>query len=757
ANHGFDVGDGDTNNNTGDAADGQLIQTDPKKIFDLTHRGMDFMEQAVLDGVPFYLQISHYAVHTDVECTQASFDYFNAKTPGSLHDNVEYAAMTKDLDDGLGQIMQKIEDLNIENETYIIFLSDNGGATNQTNNSPLSRSKDFITEGGIRVPMIISGPNVAIAYCDEAVNGYDLFPTIAALSNGTESLPSTLDGKDLTPLFSQSNFERGNAIYFHSPHYGSNDNKQPKSAIIEGQYKLVIDYEACNIDLFDLEADIGESRDVAQLFPQLTNRLLVQLRDYLKAVDANMPTLNPAFFTGTANDLDADGLDDTWEIENLLCYEYSGVDDPDGDGRDNATEEMEGTDPLSGLVINLKAMLEGPFNPSQLDMTTELQAQLPLIGPYLGTAVNSIPAEVVDWILVKLSDTTNQQNLIVEQEFFLRKDGQVVDENGNENLYFEGFFEDAGLLSIHHRNHLDIRGSEAIALTKSTTLYCANNSEISPVTDIQCTTVFDPDSIFIDISVSNDIRTISTNNYPNHNYFVGAGQLATMFNVFEMDATPTIAATTTSILRPNNRPRYLFGVGLNGVIFAPAPATPFIFEDVNTREYNWDWVFEPTMNQGDGSDKVALDCSGAHTSTAQGYHYHANTVEYAETFLAGISDSTVPTTIEEVHIGWAADGFPILYRYGPDGNGGFELLQSSYQIKQGERPGDGVSEPCGEYNGKYTNDWEYISTLGDLDDCNGIQRNVTINGQIYSYFYVVTDHFPQVSRCFKGTPDNSFR
>ena len=326
------------------------------------------------------------------------------------------------------------------------------------------------------------------------------------------------------------------------------------------------------------------------------------------------------------------------------------------------------------------------------------------------------------------------------------------------NIYFEQFTEDEAVVSIHHRNHLAVEASEAIAITKNTSLYCGTDNTTN-TTNIGCDTTYDPDSIFVQITVNtgNDRRRIETNDYPNHDYQVSSGQLETQSYIFRMDATPALAATTTSILSNTNRPRYFFGVGLNGVIFAPAPAEPFIFEDVLTGEYNWDWVFEATLNQGNGVDRVALDCATAHLGP-QGYHYHGNMFEYAETLLPGISDDTsVPTSISEVHIGWAADGFPILYRYGPDGMGGLALLTSSYQVKSGERPGDGISEPCGEYNGKYTRDWEHITGLGDLDECNGIERDVTIDGQTFSYFYVVTDSFPQISRCFSGTPDNTFR
>jgi hypothetical protein len=200
-------------------------------------------------------------------------------------------------------------------------------------------------------------------------------------------------------------------------------------------------------------------------------------------------------------------------------------------------------------------------------------------------------------------------------------------------------------------------------------------------------------------------------------------------------------------------------VALNGVIFAPAPASPFIFEDTETGEFNWDWVFEPTNNQGSGPNLVGLDCSSAHASAA-GYHYHGNMFQYIEEVIGAGLSTTNTAPDSAIHIGWAADGFPILYRFGPDASGNLKLLKPGFKVKEGDRPGDGVTAPCGEYNGKYTLDYEFDSSAGDLDECNGIDREIriyTVEGyKTFNYFYVITDDFPQIGRCASGTPDPSF-
>ena len=172
--------------------------------------------------------------------------------------------------------------------------------------------------------------------------------------------------------------------------------------------------------------------------------------------------------------------------------------------------------------------------------------------------------------------------------------------------------------------------------------------------------------------------------------------------------------------------------------------------------------FEPNNNR----TAVGLDCNTAHLQPTDNnskglIHYHGDMVVYANSLLAGLGDGTTEPTAS-VQIGWASDGFPIVYKYGPNAAGtDVELLESSYQLKTGERPGDGMTEPCGDYNGKYTNDYEFVSGSGDLDECNGIERSITLNtpagvSETFSYFYVITDEFPVIGRCLSGTPDEDF-
>ena len=260
--------------------------------------------------------------------------------------------------------------------------------------------------------------------------------------------------------------------------------------------------------------------------------------------------------------------------------------------------------------------------------------------------------------------------------------------------------------------------------------------------------------------VENNQRVVYSNNYPSHDFcYVSTRIPEPYYRMYKFDLNPKLSGTTTSITRANGRPANFFGIALNGVYMMPAPATPFIFVDTNTGEYNWDWVFEPTTNIGSGRDMVKLDCASAHVNSNTGYHYHGNMYEYVEGLKPGISTATVVPD-EVLQVGWAGDGFPIVYKFGPDKNGNMKEMKPSFQLKSGTRPGDGTSAPCGPYSGKYTNDFEYAAGKGDLDECNGIEASITLNTpqgvQTFEYYYVVTADFPQISRCMKGNFSSDF-
>ena len=257
-----------------------------------------------------------------------------------------------------------------------------------------------------------------------------------------------------------------------------------------------------------------------------------------------------------------------------------------------------------------------------------------------------------------------------------------------------------------------------------------------------------------------DRRVIYTNTYPSHDFcFNNNREPEPNYKLYSVERNPSISGQLTSTTRENGMPANFYGIALNGIFMMPTPALPFVWENTATGEYNWDWVFEPTLNQGPGMDQVTLDCASAH-SNSNGYHYHGNMFEYVEQLRSGIS-TTRDIPSEPLQVGWSSDGFPIMYRFGPDKDGNIRELAPSFQLKSGLRPGDGVSEPCGAYTGKYSADYAYICGKGDLDQCNGIEAPITLTTALgtetFEYYYVVTSDYPQIGRCMVGNFSDDFR
>jgi arylsulfatase A-like enzyme len=292
--HGFEVHDGATGNEPPDAS-----ASNPKDIFGITQRSIAFMTKNARVRKPFYLQVSHYAVHSPVEARYATKSDFAKKTKGKYHNNADYAAMTKDFDTSVGLLLDQIEKLGIAGQTYVIFMSDNGGGTrlNRSENLPLSGGKGSLYEGGIRVPMIIWGPGVkANAFCHTPVTGTDLFPTICELAGVKSPMPAGVEGDSLVPLLSAKPFKRGRSgLVFHYPHYGQGPKQTPQSAIRVGNHKLIKLYETNELRLYDLEKDIGESNDLAKAEPGLAASLYAQLQSYLSEIGADLPAVNPNY------------------------------------------------------------------------------------------------------------------------------------------------------------------------------------------------------------------------------------------------------------------------------------------------------------------------------------------------------------------------------------------------------------------------------------------------------------------------------
>jgi len=289
--HGYDESDGDTGNRNAD----HFVDPNPVDIFGMGERAAAFMEKSAKAGKPFFVQMSYYALHLPENALKATRAFYDQQTPGRMHRDPARAAITADLDTGVGRLLAEIDRLGLTGSTYVIYMSDNG-AGGGGGARPLRAGKGGLWEGGIRVPLIIRGPGIAPnSWSHQRVVGYDFFPTLCALADVKAPLPPNLEGGNITPLLGGATTpvkRPREELVFHFPHYQGDT---PHSAILLGSYKLVEFYETGDHLLFDLSTDLGEQSDLAKTKPEIADDLTKRLHSYLASVGAAMPKPNPDF------------------------------------------------------------------------------------------------------------------------------------------------------------------------------------------------------------------------------------------------------------------------------------------------------------------------------------------------------------------------------------------------------------------------------------------------------------------------------
>jgi arylsulfatase A-like enzyme len=250
--------------------------------------------------------MSYHALHRPENAMKSSLARFQAKPAGQLHHDPGRAAITLDLDTGVGRLLDAITALNLGKNTYVIYMADNGGGgggakRGKDKATTLRGGKGGLWDGGIRVPFIVRGPGIAPnSWCHQPVTGYDWFPTFCRWAGVKESLPGNLDGGDLTPLLRGANqpvHRRDSALLFHFPHY---QGETPQSAIRDGDFKLLLYHEDNTRRLFDLSKDPGETTDLSSTREELADLLEANLRARLRQAAAEMPEPNPSFDPGKA-------------------------------------------------------------------------------------------------------------------------------------------------------------------------------------------------------------------------------------------------------------------------------------------------------------------------------------------------------------------------------------------------------------------------------------------------------------------------
>ena len=332
----------------------------------LTDDALKYMEEN--REKPFFLYFPHYAVHDPIEGRLDLVEKYDNKLKGSAaanevayilegdpdsedalsieersalleeeeyegysglprgtvkikqrQDNSHFAAMVESMDKSLGRVVSKLRELDLEDNTIIIFYSDNGGmaAANfgnpnrkvdpakldrafSTSNLPLRGAKGWLYEGGIRVPMIVKWADVKApgSVCEVPVTSTDLFPTILEMLNLPLKPEQHADGKSMVSLLKGEDAS-DRPIYWHFPHYSNHGMQSPGGAIRYKEFKLIEYFENNTVQLFNVEKDLQEEHDLSREEPEKVDELREMLHAWQEEVAARMMPPNPDYVPGT--------------------------------------------------------------------------------------------------------------------------------------------------------------------------------------------------------------------------------------------------------------------------------------------------------------------------------------------------------------------------------------------------------------------------------------------------------------------------
>ena len=286
----------------------------------LTSEALSFLGAA--REKPFFLYLSYYSVHTPLEGADRHLERFTQKRDNlpitsaapqvaehagmskQRQDNAAYASMIYALDENIGRLVESIRLHNLQDNTYIIFTSDNGGrstlygAGDATSNLPLRAGKGWVYEGGIRVPLIVSGPDIRAATTDSLVTSTDFYPTILELARAASRPDESIDGVSFAPVLGGAPNGRRERVFAYFPHYHGSAST-PSSALRIDDWKLVVFHESDTAELYDLRADPGERNDLAGRYPSKVAAMRQEIERWKNDVGASHPIANDGYVPGT--------------------------------------------------------------------------------------------------------------------------------------------------------------------------------------------------------------------------------------------------------------------------------------------------------------------------------------------------------------------------------------------------------------------------------------------------------------------------
>ncbi len=281
----------------------------------LTQETISFIKES--KDKPFFVYLSYYDVHNPMHGKEHLVERFKKKAnqigldsinpfvrnkpwmqynPKNanwkerlVQSNTDYAAMIYGMDENIGKLLSTLKQLDIDDNTIIVLMSDNGGLSTQegsvTSNLPLRGGKGWLYEGGIRVPMIIRWPghHQEGIVSETPVVTMDVFPTLLDFAGLPLKPLQHIDGTSLKPILEGKELQR-KALYWYSPFYYSKGGR-PASVVRQGDYKLIEHYDPASVELFNIREDISEMHDLANAQPEKTNELKVLLHQWISSMN----------------------------------------------------------------------------------------------------------------------------------------------------------------------------------------------------------------------------------------------------------------------------------------------------------------------------------------------------------------------------------------------------------------------------------------------------------------------------------------
>ncbi|MCF7788040.1 MAG: sulfatase [Prosthecobacter sp.] len=270
----------------------------------LTDEAVKFIEKN--KAKPFFVYLPHYGVHTPIMGKPEVVAKYQAKKGVGGHSNPVYAALVESIDDSVGKLRAKLDELKLTENTLFLFTSDNGGLSHlvrpqgwsrgPTDNSPARLGKGSAYEGGVHIPLIVAWPGVVKpgSTCGVPVITYDTVPTLLAATQTPLKKDQIVDGESMLPLLGGTDTLARDAIYWHYPHYHPGS-AMPYSAIREGDWKLILFHEDNHVELYNLKLDAGEVDNRAPFDSVRAMQLHDKLMAWLKDSGAQIPERNPKY------------------------------------------------------------------------------------------------------------------------------------------------------------------------------------------------------------------------------------------------------------------------------------------------------------------------------------------------------------------------------------------------------------------------------------------------------------------------------